>query len=152
MFTGFEIAGEIRLLAGDENRTRIAATGGYDLMTHGLTCDIGLSGPVSGDLLRDVSGVLDALLAESVEPGEDSQGIPATAREILSILDAANLHGGTVNIEAHIRPEPDGGSRIRGNVNIAGAEFSAPAITLDSITPDAGEYAGELRDVDVRLS
>lgn len=152
VFTGFEIAGEIRLLAGDENRTRIAATGGYDLMTHGLTCDIGLSGPVSGDLLRDVSGVLDALLAESVEPGEDSQGIPATAREILSILDAANLHGGTVNIEAHIRPEPDGGSRIRGNVNIAGAEFSAPAITLDSITPDAGEYAGELRDVDVRLS
>jgi hypothetical protein len=61
-------------------------------------------------------------------------------RRILSSIDTVNLEGGTVDIEAHVRPKPQQGILIRGKASIAEAALDAPRITISGIPADAGQF------------
>ena len=137
-FTRSRAAGRVHLFTGDEKRTRIAVTGGYDLSTGAITCDVGLTGPLSHAWLRDLRNVVDAVAHQPVGVREETV---ESIRQILSSVDTVNLEGGTVDIEAHVRPGTQKGIRIRGKASIAEAELSAPSISLDGVSADVGQFS-----------
>jgi autotransporter translocation and assembly factor TamB len=137
-FTKSGAAGRVHLFTGDEKRTRIAVTGGYHLSTGAITCDVGLSGSLSNGLLRDVRNVMDEVFPQPVGAEEETV---ASIRQVLNTIDTVNLEGGTVDIEAHVRPGPQKGIRIRGKASIAEAELSAPSITPGGVLADVGQFS-----------
>ena len=141
-FTGTGAAGRVHLFTGDEELTRIAVTGAYAGSTGAITCAAGLTGALSRTLLRDLRNVLDAVTRQPAASGLKEETV-ASIREILNSIDTVNLEGGAVDIEAHVRPGPQEGIRIRGKASIAEAELSAPGIIWGGSLTDFGQF-GEI--------
>lgn len=135
-FAGTGAAGRINLFAGCEKQTRITATGRYDWETKAIACDAGLTGAMPHAWLGDLRSIVDSITPELLGVSEEAVlGI----RRVLSDIDTVNLEGGTVDIEAHVRPMPKNGSMIRGKASIAEAALDASRITVSGIQADFGQ-------------
>ena len=132
---GAAAAGHISLFLGDEKKVRILLTGKYDFSTGAVTCDAGLTGEIPDGFLHDVKNVLDSEMPVLLGIKEESL---INARDFFADIDTANVGGGTVDIEAHIRPKSKDNALIRGKLTIADMALNIPDINLTGLSADAG--------------
>ena len=121
-FAGTGLAWRASARAGPKGELYLAATGSFDTAQKVLACDVTVSGAMPDELVQIVRRALEErpdLLARAgakLEP------------EVLAYFDAvgkAELTGGKVQVDVHIRPGRDGGRLARGEVSLAEARVIA---------------------------
>lgn len=108
--------------AGPKGELRLSVTGTLDGAQGGLACDAVVSGAMPPGLLDAARRVLDS------EPDMLARVGLRVDPKILAYLDAAgdaDIAGGKLEVDVHIRPEEGGGRLIRGEVTLAEAHVTA---------------------------
>ncbi|MGE5593738.1 MAG: translocation/assembly module TamB domain-containing protein [Betaproteobacteria bacterium] len=108
--------------AGPKGELRLSVTGTLDGAQGGLACDAVVSGAVPPGLLDAARRVFDS------EPDMLARVGLRVDPKILAYLDAAgdaDIAGGKLEVDVHIRPEEGGGRLIRGEVTLAEAHVTA---------------------------
>ncbi|MDI7247454.1 MAG: translocation/assembly module TamB domain-containing protein [Bacillota bacterium] len=131
-FTGAGLAWRASAHGGPKDELRLAVTGTFDAPQGAFACDATASGAVPADLLDIVRRILDERPDLVGRTGEGA------GREVLAWLGAAGkaeLGGGKVQVDIHVRPGQDGGRLVRGEVSLAETRLSVkdPAPGVESI-------------------
>ena len=143
--TGPGAVGHVKLFAGDERRTCITVTGGYNRQTKAITCDTGLSGEISHAWLGELRSIVDSVTLPIPGVSEESM---TRIRQILGGIDTVDLEGGRFDIEVYVRPNAENELIIRGKASIAEAALNAAHISLADLSADAGHF----EDLESRLN